>query len=158
MTAGLAIWWQGLSRRERAMLALLAALALPILTWLMALRPLAAARAVAEVRLLAAQRDLVAVRAAAPALRTAEDRAIGTAAPALERVREAVAGAGLVADTLGQEEDGRLTLRIAAARGPVLLRLIAGLEAEGLVVQALSASRNEDSSVTASLSLSEPAR
>jgi len=158
MTPALRHWWQALSQRERRLVTLLAVLGLPILVWLTVLRPLAEARVAADNRLAAAQRGLLGIQAAAPALRAAEARANGTGIGALDRVRQAVAQAGLTADALEQDSNGLVTLRIAAARGPVLLRLVAGLEADGLLVQSLSVSRNEDSSVTASLRLSETAR
>lgn len=139
------------------MLWVLAAVALPILLWLGVFRPLAGAQAQAEARLAAAQRDVGAVRAMGAEVRAAEARGLSGVA-ALERVRRAVAAAGLASESLGEEGNGMVVLRVAAARGPVLLRLVAGLEADGLVVQRLSVSRNDDASVNASLSLSAAAR
>jgi general secretion pathway protein M len=141
-------WWKGLSRREQLLLALMVALAVPVLLWLGVARPLAAARAGAEARLATAQRALAAVEIAGPALTRLAGRG-----DAMARVRQGLEGAGLAAETLEAEGNGQIRVRIAAVRGPVLLRLLAGLEADGLMVETLAVSRNEDMSVTASFAV-----
>jgi general secretion pathway protein M len=156
---GTATWWQRLSARERVLLLVMLGLALPVLLWLAVLRPLGTARAEAAARLETASRARAEVAAAAIALRAAEARAVGgSEASLMERVRQAMTAAGLAAESLEQDGNGQVTLRIAAARAPVLLRLAAGLEADGMIVQQLSVSRNEDMTVTARLTLSEVAR
>jgi general secretion pathway protein M len=159
MSAALALWWQGRSARERLLLMMLVGVALPVLLWMAVLRPLGAARDAAEQRLQSAVRDGAEVQALAAAIRAAEAKAGGAGAAALmERVRQALADAGLAAESLEQDGNGQVTLRIAAARAPVLLPLAARLEAQGMIVQLLSVSRNADATVTARLTLSEAAR
>ncbi|WP_439532479.1 type II secretion system protein GspM [Polymorphobacter sp.] len=160
MTAGLTIWWQRLSRRERRLVLAMLAVALPVLLWLAVLRPLGAAREAALLRLETASRAQADVTAAGAAIRAAEARAGqgGGEAALTERVRQAVAAAGLASESLEQDGNGQVTLRIAAARAPVLLGLAATLEAGGMIVQTLSISRNDDTTVSARLTVSEGGR
>jgi type II secretory pathway component PulM len=138
---------------------LLCGTALPVLLWMAVLRPLGAAREAAERRLEIASREGAEVQALGRAIRAAEAKGGGGGAVALmERVRQAVDGAGLATESLEQDGNGQVTLRIAAARAPVLLQLAATLEAQRMVVQMLSVSRNEDATVVARLTLSEAVR
>jgi general secretion pathway protein M len=146
-------WWRVRSRREQRLLLALGAVALPVLLWLLVLRPIEDARAKAEADLATAMADLASIRALAPQF-SATNAAQG--GPLLPRVEAGMAAAGLAATSLDVTGQGRVTVRIAAARAQVLLRLVAGFEAEGLVVTGLSTSRNEDSSVSAVLTLAEP--
>jgi general secretion pathway protein M len=160
MSKGLAQWWQALSRREQRLLAVMLVLAAPILFWLLVLRPLAEAQADAGARLAQARQGLAQVQAAAPVLKRLEARGGargGASGDAMTRVRAALDGVGLVAETLEPANDG-VRLRLAAVRGPVLLRLLAGLETDGLPVETLSVSRNEDTSLTVSMTVSGGAR
>ncbi|GGI84121.1 hypothetical protein GCM10007973_20830 [Polymorphobacter multimanifer] len=150
--SALPLWWRLRSRREQRLLLALAAVALPVLLWLLVLRPIEAARTAAEADLATATSDLASIRALAPAF--SAPRTAGGAL--LPRVEAGLAAAGLTATSLDSTGNGRVTLRLAAARAQVLLRLVAGFEAEGLLVTSLSTSRNEDTSVSAVLTLAEP--
>ncbi len=145
-------WWQGRSRREQRLLLALAIIALPVLLWLLVLRPIETARTTAEAALAAATADLASIRALAPAINT--PRPAGGAL--IPRVEAGLADAGLTATSLDSTGGGRVTLRLAAARAPVLLKLVAGFEADGMLVTSLSTSRNDDTSVSAVLTLAEP--
>jgi general secretion pathway protein M len=147
-------FWQARTRRERRLLIVMAALALPILLWLALIRPLGAARLRAESQLAAATADTAVLQAARTALATAPQSASD---PVMPRLQAAVAAAGLSLASLDPAGPNGATARIAAARAPVLLRLIAALEAEGLVITSLSISRNEDTSVNAQFTANGPA-
>lgn len=144
--SALATFWQARSVREQRLLGLMALLALPILIWLLILRPLDEARADAARRLAAATADIVALGAAKAMLEAAPAAGAG---PVMPRVQAAVSAAGLSLSSLDASGPNGVTARIAAARAPVLLRLIAALEAEGISVTSLSVSRNQDTSVNA---------
>jgi general secretion pathway protein M len=150
--SGTAVWWQGLSRRERRLLGLLGVVAAPALLWLAVLRPLAAAALAADARAGVAADDLARMEALAPAL-AARPKAV----PALaEGIEAALARAGLAASSLDLAGQQQATLRIAAARAPVLLAMMADLEARGLQVARASISRNEDATVSAELVVATP--
>ena len=144
--SALAAFWQARSVREQQLLGLMALLALPILIWLLVLRPLGEARADAARRLAAATADIAALGTAKAMLETAPAAGVG---PVMPRVQAAVSAAGLSLSSLDASGPNGVTARIAAARAPVLLRLIAALEADGVSVTSLSVSRNQDSSVNA---------
>lgn len=148
------IFWQARTSRERRLLVAMAALAAPILLWLALIRPLEAARLQAEAQLAVASADLAALEAARAALDATPPASAG---PTMPRVQAAVSAAGLSLASLDPAGPNGATARIAAARAPVLLRLIAALEAEGLVITALSISRNDDTSVNAQFTITGPA-
>ncbi len=148
-------FWAARSGRERRLLLALAVVGLPVLIWLLLLRPLDAARARAEVRLAAALADRDFLAGAKAALDAAP---AASAEPLTVRVQTATSAAGLTLASLDPAGAGSLTARIAAARAPVLLRLVATLEAEGLLITALSVSRNDDASVSAQFTVAEPGR
>ncbi len=139
-------FWQARTKREQRLLIAMAALAAPILLWLAIIRPLEAARLRAEAELAAATADTAALEAARIALAAAPQN---QSRPVMPRIQTAVSTAGLSLASLDPAGPNGATARIAAARAPVLLRLIAALEAEGMVITSLSISRNDDSSVNA---------
>jgi general secretion pathway protein M len=145
MTA-LSSFWQARSTRERRLLLIMAALAVPILLWLLLLRPLDNARTSAERRLAVATADIAALTAAKATLEAAPP---ANAGPVMPRVQAAVSAAGLSLASLDANGPNGTTARIAAARAPVLLRLIATLEANGISITSLSISRNQDTSINA---------
>lgn len=149
----LAGFWQARTRREQRLLMLMAALALPILLWLAVLRPLGAAQTQAATALAAATADHSALLAARAALDAAPP---ARGAPLMQRLQAASAAAGLSLASLDASGPNGATARISAARAPVLLRLIAGLEADGVVISSLSVSRNDDSSVNAQFTATVP--
>lgn len=151
--SALSPWWEARSEREQRLLLVLALVALPVLAWLLVVRPLKAARETAQANLATATAEIAIMHGLAPAIRASRTAPSG---PLLPRVQAGLAAAELAASSLDPAGQGRVTLRIAAARAPVLLRLVAGYEAAGLVVISLSTSRNEDSSVSAVITLAEP--
>lgn len=144
--SGFSNFWQARTRREQRLLIALAAIGAPVMLWLAILRPLEAAQARAETDLAAATADhsaLLAARAAFQIVPPVSD------APLIPRLQAATVAAGLSLASLDPAGPNAATARIAAARAPVLLRLIASLEAEGMVITSLSISRNDDTSVNA---------
>ena len=152
MIGALQPWWRERTDRERWLLAAMAALALPILLWLLVWRPLHAARLAAEARLADSVAALGEVRALAPAIRAAEARRRDDR-PLLERVGSHAGRAGLTTERLQADGDGAVALRIAAVRPALLLGWIAELQRDGIVVDRLAVTRNDDSSVAADLVL-----
>jgi general secretion pathway protein M len=151
MMALITPWWQDRSARERvavtAMLVLLAAL----LVWLLLLRPLAAARLAAQDDAAAAQARLADATALVAAIKA---RPAATAAPVMEVLNRRLAAAGLQAAQLEAQGQGQAVLEIAAINGRLLVGWAGALEqADGLVIDELTASRNADQSVKARLAV-----
>lgn len=150
MIALLAPWWQARSRREQWLLAVMLALLAGLLLWLGLFRPLALAQARAVDRLATASSGLAEVQALAPLLRGAGTPANRPAA--LARLEARLKASGVTSERLELAPDGQVSLSIAAIRGQPLLALVAALEGQdGLVVTRLTARRNDDGSVAATL-------
>lgn len=146
-------WWRDRSRREQWLLGVMGALLAIVVLWLGVMRPLAAARAAAESRHAAAVTGLGEVKAMGAAIRQAEAR--GTSGvPLVELAGRRVSEAGLTASGIESSGDGRVTVRIAAVRPPMMLRWIAEMEArDGVVVDHVSMTRNTDATVAVDLML-----
>ena len=153
MMAVLMPWWRDRTLRERWLLAIMAVLLAGLLLWLGALRPLAAAREAAQARGQRALASLAQVERQAQSIRTAAGRPASTM-PLAEQVSARLSAAGLAAEQLSASGDGRVSVRLAAVRAPVLLGWLAALQAgDGLIVERLDARRNSDGSVMADISL-----
>ncbi len=147
----LGAFWAMRSRREQVLLGLLAALLLASALWFGLWQPLARAQLNAADRLATATADRAAIAAMAPRIEAAGARAQqGGGQTVLSQVEAAAAAAGLALTSVEPAGPGRVSARVAAARAPVLLQMLGALEADGLQLVALSASRNEDATVTAS--------
>jgi general secretion pathway protein M len=147
MMALITPWWNDRSGRERLLLGLMLLLLAGLLLWLAVLRPLAAARADADAEARAAQARLASARALVAAIRA---RPPATSAPVLDVVSRRLAEAGLQPARLEGQGQGQAVLDIAAINGRLLLGWAAALEQrDGLVIDELVASRNDDQSVKA---------
>lgn len=150
MMALLTPWWQARSRREQWLLAVMLALLAGLVLWLGVLRPLAVAQLRATARLDTVSAGLAEVRALAPMLASATTPVARPAA--LARVEARVKAAGIAAERLEVTAEGQISLTISAVRGQPLLSLVAALEADdGLVVTRLTARRNSDGTVAATV-------
>jgi len=142
---GIGDWWRGRSLREqRLLLAMTALLAVTIL-WLGIYRPVADWRAAARERHSEAVIARATVAAQAAALKRLGSRpAAAAAGPLAPIVAAAAQEAGFAAATVAPQGDRRASIAIPAARPAALLGWLAGLEAQGIVVERLSARANSD--------------
>jgi general secretion pathway protein M len=151
--AGAMTWWRRLSQREQLLVAIMLVLLLGVGLWLGIVRPLAALRDDLTTRQTMADATLTDVTSMGRQIRTARATA-GPQLPLLERVRTSADAAGLTLEQLEKAGDGSVTLRIAAVRSPALLGWLADLETrQGVVVDRLSATRNDDASLAVDIAL-----
>lgn len=151
--AGATAWWRKLTRREQLLVAIMLALLLTVGLWLGVLRPLAALREDVIARQATAATALAEVTDMSRQIRAARATAAAQL-PLLERVRSSADAAGLTLEQLEKAGDGSVTLRIGAVRSPALLGWLADLETrQGVVVERLSATRNEDASLAVDVAL-----
>lgn len=159
MTETLKNWWLGLSRRERWLVGIAAALALAVLLWGLA-RPAFAAFADLDQRhraaieregRVAAKVQLLAERAA-PSL----DAAIVVAID--QFLAQSAGEIGLTLDRNEARGQGQASIAIATAKAPVLVEWLSALEAQGFVVDQLTITPAADGTVgmTADLRKAKP--
>lgn len=146
-------WWRDRTRREQWLLGVMAVLLVIVFVWLGILRPAEEARAAAQARHAAALTSLGEVKAMGAAIRVAEARG-GAGVPVTELIGQRVRETGLTAGAIESSGDGRVTVRVAAVRPQVMLRWIAELEArDGVIVEHVSMTRNNDATVAVDLTL-----
>ena len=146
-------WWRDRTRREQWLLGVMGVLLAIVIVWLGVMRPLAEARKAAEARHAAAVTGLGEVKAMSAAIRIAEARS-APAVPLVELAGRRVTEAGLTASGIESSGDGRVTVRIAAVRPPVMLRWIAEMETrDGIIVDHVGMTRNTDATVAVDLAL-----
>jgi general secretion pathway protein M len=152
-------WWRDRSPREQRLLAVLALLLLGLGLWFGVWRPLAAGRAASAARHSAAVTALADVERMGVAIRAAEARARSAQAqPIIARIGARAAAAGITVTSLDAAGAGTARLVIAAVRPQPLLAFVAGLERDdGLVIDSLNITRNDDASVAAEINLRTPA-
>ena len=148
-------WWSERSRREQGLIRLMLVLAVLVLGWLLAVRPLMDARDAAKERHAAAVVALGEARArAVPGL------ALG--APAAGRVDALVARtaneAGFTNARITSQGSERASAVVDAARPQVLFGWVARLEASGLIVERLNARTNSDRTVAVELTVRKRGR
>lgn len=152
---GVKAWFDARSPRERRLLLAMIALAVVTLIWAVMILPvrngLSSSRARytdAVVRLGSAQAGLAQVKAMQ---RRGGGAVLGAPLPDVVRARADAAGFALSA--LDVEGPGRVRASIATARAGALMQWIAGLEAEGVLVESLSVSGSGAGTVTAQMTL-----
>jgi len=144
-------WWNDRTPRERALLAIMAALLAAVLVWLVVLRPLGAARAQATADASAAVARHAEAQALIAAIRA---RPAATGVPVQDILNRRLAEAGLQAARLEAQGSGQAVGEIAAVNGRLLLGWASGLEVrDGLVIDQLEATRNPDQSVRVRLTV-----
>lgn len=151
MKAQALAWWRERSVREqRLLLVMLALLAVTIL-WLGIYRPLQLGLSSARERHQEAVIRLGEVRAQTEALRGS--RAAGPSGALADLVTRSAAEAGFANATVAPQGDRRLSVSIPSARPGPVLSWIAGLEAQGVIVERLQARANSDPTLTVDLVL-----
>jgi general secretion pathway protein M len=154
MSARLRALWLARTARERWLLGAMFALAALVLAWFLVLRPLGDALSAARERHGHAVEALAEARAQATAIAELERRRPGDSGRQVETaVAAAASEAGFQLSALQSEGPGRVSLAIGAARPQALFGWIAGLEAQGYVVERLSASSNPDRTLSAQILL-----
>jgi len=154
MTARLKALWLARSPRERWLLGVMLALVALVLAWLLILRPLGDMLSAARQRHGEAVEALAEARTRAAAIGGLEkNRPAALAGPIDSAVAAAASAAGFQLSALQPEGPGRVSLAIAAARPQALFGWIAQLEAQGLVVERLTASSNPDRTLSVQIVL-----
>lgn len=141
--------WDGRTRREQRMLAVMALLVAAVVVWLAVVRPLADWRQQAADNRMRAETRLVEVRTALTRLAPpTAGKARAMDAQGLEPVLRQTAEAAGLELTTGMDPSGRLGFRAANAPGPVVFGWLGALEtAHGLQPVSLSVVENADASL-----------
>ena len=147
-------WFDGRSLRERRLILVMLALAAVTLLWAGIVRPvregLSSSRARyadAVVRLGEAQAALAQVKA------VQRTQPAPVPLPLVDTVRQRADAAGFTLASLDAEANDRVRAGIATARAGALMAWLAGLEADGVLVDGLTVSGNGDGTVTATMTL-----
>jgi general secretion pathway protein M len=142
--------WLARTPRERWLLGVMLALVALVLVWLLILRPLSDMLSAARQRHGEAVAALEEARSQAAAIEALEkDRPAALAGPIDAAVAAAASEAGFQLSGLQPEGAGRVSLAIGAAKAQALFGWIAGLEAQGYIVQSLTATSNPDRTLSA---------
>lgn len=144
MTETIVQWWAGRSQRERTLILAMLALALPVLAWLLVLRPIELALETARDEHWAATTRLIQVRSDAGLLKSAAVSANETAQAIAARSASA---AGFVPSRLDPTPDGKAMLSLPSAKPAALARWLNALDREGVFVETISVRPNTDSTV-----------
>ncbi len=146
--------WLARSPRERWLLGVMLALVALVVVWLLILRPLSDMLSAARQRHGEAVAALAEARSQAAAIAALEkDRPAPFAGPIDAAVAAAASDAGFQLSGLQAEGAGRVSLAIGAAKPQALFGWIAALEAQGYIVQSLTASSNPDRTLSARIVL-----
>lgn len=142
-------WWEGRTRREQQMLAVMAALLAAVLVWLAVVRPALAWREAAAANRVRAEADLAGVRAGlrrvAPS--AAAPRPVIDVDGFEPLVRRTAAAGGLTVTT-GMDASGRLAFRVPDASSAALFNWLSALEREhGVAVVSLGVIENADATL-----------
>jgi general secretion pathway protein M len=154
MSARLKTLWLARTPRERWLLGVMLALVGLVLVWLLILRPLSDMLSTARQRHGEAVAALAEARSQAAAIGALErNRPAPFAGPIDTAVAAAASEAGFQLSGLQAEGQGRVSLVIGAAKPQALFGWIEGLEAQGYIVQTLTASSNPDRTLSARIVL-----
>ena len=154
MSPRLKALWLARTARERWLLAVMLALVALVLVWLLVLRPLSDMLSAARQRHGEAVAALAEARSQAAAIAALEkNRPTAFAGPIDTAVAASASQAGFQLSGLQPEGAGRVSLAIGAAKPQALFGWIAGLEAQGYIVQSLTATSNPDRTLSAQVVL-----
>ncbi|GAA4770006.1 hypothetical protein GCM10023219_15570 [Stakelama sediminis] len=143
MTASLSQWWLGRSRRERNLLLLMLAIAVPILLWLLVVRPLDTAFTTARLSLneSIARHGRIIAKAdalmAAPVPDAPKGKPLDTLASLSVLVADAASQIGLTLDSANPVGSNAIDIRIAQARPAAVTGMLSHLETRGLSVESM---------------------
>lgn len=154
MTARLRALWLARTVRERWLLGMMLALVALVLVWLVILRPLSDMLSAARQTHSEAVAALEEARSQAAAIALLErNRPAPVAGPIDAAVAAAASEAGFQLSGIQPEGAGRVSLAIGAAKGQALFGWVDRMEAQGYVVQSLTATSNPDRTLSARIVL-----
>jgi general secretion pathway protein M len=154
MSARLKTLWLARTPRERWLLGAMLALVALVLVWLAILRPLSDMLSAARQRHGEAVEALAEARSQAAAISALErNQPAPFAGPIDTAVAAAASEVGFQLSGVQAEGPGRVSLAIGAAKPQALFGWISGLEAQGYIVQSLTASSNPDRTLSARIVL-----
>jgi general secretion pathway protein M len=146
--------WLARTKRERWLLGVMLALVALVLVWLAILRPLSDLLSAARQRHGEAIAALADARSQAEAIAALErNRPAPFAGPIDAAVAGAASAAGFQLSGLQPEGAGRVSLAIGAAKPQALFGWVGALEAQGYIVQSLTATSNPDRTLSARIVL-----
>lgn len=146
--------WMARTPRERWLLGVMLALVALVLVWLLILRPLSDMLSAARQRHGEAVTALAEARSQAAAIAALErNRPAPFAGPIDSAVAAAASDAGFQLSGLQPEGPGRVSLAIGAAKPQALFGWVSALEAQGYIVQSLTATSNPDRTLSAQIVL-----
>jgi general secretion pathway protein M len=154
MSGRLNALWLARTARERWLLGVMLALVALVLVWLAILRPLSDMLSAARQRHGEAVTALAEARSQAEAIAALErNRPAPFAGPIDAAVAAAASQAGFQLSGLQPEGAGRVSLAIGAAKPQALFGWVGALEAQGYIVQSLTATSNPDRTLSARIVL-----
>jgi general secretion pathway protein M len=154
MKAQLLLWWRDRNLREQRMLLVMFALLAVTILWLGIYRPVQDALSDAHARHQEAVIRLGDVQAQANALKAVQKSGLPTQlAPLLPIVTESATDAGFANATIAPQGERRVSVSIPSARPAPVLAWLAALEAQGIVVERLSARANADPTLAIDVTL-----
>ncbi|HYJ82869.1 MAG TPA: type II secretion system protein GspM [Allosphingosinicella sp.] len=152
MSARLKALWLARSARERWLLGIMAALVALVLVWLLILRPLGDMLSAARQRHGDAVAALAEARSQAAAIAVLQrSRPAPFEGPIDAALSAAASEAGFQLSGVQPEGPGRASIAIGAAKPQALFGWIAALEAQGYIVESLTASSNPDRTLSAQI-------
>ena len=152
MSARLKALWLARTPRERWLLGIMLALVGRVLAWLLILRPLGDLLSAARQRHGEAEAALAEARSQAAAIAELQkNRPAPFEGPIDTALAAAASEAGFQVSGVQPEGPGRASIAIGAARPQALFGWIAALEAQGYIVQSLTASSNPDRTLSAQI-------
>lgn len=147
-------WWLSRTPRERTLLSAMSVLLALVLAWLLLVRPLNAGLADARARHELAVLRLAEVRAQAAAIRRIETRRPPPMAEPLDGlISRSATEAGFQPSGIAVEAPGRAAFSIQAVRPQAFFGWLGRIEAQGLVVDSLSAMPNPDQTLAVRVTL-----
>lgn len=154
MSARLKALWLARTPRERWLLGIMFALIALVVAWLLVLRPLGDMLSAAKERHGNAVAALAEARSQAAAIAALErSRPARLEGPIDMAIAAAASQAGFQLSQLQPQGPGRVAIAIGAARPQALFGWVAGLEAQGYVVERLTVSSNPDRTLSAQIVL-----
>lgn len=152
MSARLMALWLARTPRERWLLGMMMALVALVLVWLLILRPLGDMLSAARQRHGEAVAALAEARSQAAAIAALErNRPASFEGPIDTAIAAAASEAGFQLSGVQPEGPGRVSIAIGAAKPQALFGWVAALEAQGYIVQSLTASSNPDRTLSAQI-------
>jgi len=147
-------WFLSRTKREQRLVLLMLALALPLLAWLLVVRPLGAAYDAALIDHLAAVDRHGRVRALAEAAKSAPARRVETSKAELQLiVTQAAAQAGITLQSANASGPNAVDVSVTGGRATALGQWLAQFEAQGVAVQQMTMVPQPDGTVTMSARL-----